>query len=68
MIEFFKSNWKILFSGVGTAILVAILGYALQQRRRNRGPSSLEQSVKSGSGSQVVQAGRDAKAGNFKKK
>lgn len=67
MLEFLKSNWQILFSGVGTAILVAILGYVLRQRR-DKSSKSIEQNVKAGNGSQVVQAGRDAKVGKFNSK
>jgi putative exporter of polyketide antibiotics len=67
MLDFIKNNWKILFSGIGTAIVVAILGYLLRQRRRN-GSKSITQNAKTGNSSQVVQAGRDAKVGKFDSK
>jgi LPXTG-motif cell wall-anchored protein len=67
MLDFIKDNWEILFSGIGTAVVVAILGYLLRRRRRN-GSKSIAQKAKTGNGSQVVQAGRDAKVGKFNSK
>ena len=67
MLDFIKDNWEILFSGIGTAIVVAIIGYLLRQRRRNSS-NSITQNAKTGNGSQVVQAGRDAKIGEFNSK
>ena len=67
MLDFIKDNWEILFSGIGTGIVVAILSYLLRQRRRN-GSKSITQNAKTGNGSQVVQAGRDAKVGESNSK
>ena len=67
MLDFIKDNWEILFSGIGTAIVVAILGYLLRQRRRNNS-KSISQNAKTGNGSQIVQAGRDGKVGKFNSK
>ena len=65
MIDFLKANWQIVFSGIGTAVVAAALAYLLRQRKR-KDTKTLQQNAKAAKGSQIVQAGRDAKVGDFK--
>lgn len=65
MIEFIETNWAIVFSGVGTAVVVAVLTHFL--RRRNvKNSITLKQNAQAGQGSKIVQAGRDASVGSHK--
>lgn len=55
------SNWELLFGGVGTAVVVAILGFVLKKRQRTHEDKSVgvSQSIKAGDNSKVTQVGRD---------
>jgi len=63
MFSFVISNWQIVFSGVGTAIVAALLAFLIKRRSKVR--NIPHQRSTSGAGSQVVQAGRDARVGDF---
>lgn len=65
MIDFIKANWQIVFGGVGTAVVAAVLAYIFQQRK-GKDAKALHQDAKAAQGSQIVQAGRDANVGNPK--
>ncbi|MDB5811029.1 MAG: hypothetical protein JWN94_3151 [Betaproteobacteria bacterium] len=65
MIDFLKENWEIVFSGLGTAVIAALLAYFSRQRK-GADAKSLHQDAKAGKGSQIVQVGGDANVGNFR--
>lgn len=67
MSDFLQENWKIVFSGIGTAVVAAVIAYLLRQRKQTSS-NSVEQKASAGANSQVVQAGRDAKVGDFGQK
>jgi hypothetical protein len=64
MVEFIRNHWEVIFGGIGTAIIVFLLG--LFGRRKSSGKP--EQSANAGTNSQIVQAGRDVTSTNLKKK
>jgi len=65
MIDFIRTNWAIVFSGVGTAVVAAVLAHLLR-RRNEKNSITLNQNAKAGQGSKIVQAGRDANVGSHK--
>jgi hypothetical protein len=69
IIEFVKQNWATIFSGIGTAIVVAIIEGLRRSKNRhikneNLNRHTVKQSAKAGDGSKVIQAGRDANIGS----
>ena len=60
MLDFIKNHWQVIFSGIGTAIVAAVLGLAL----RRKAAASRSQTAKAGKSSQIVQAGRNATVGS----
>lgn len=50
-------NWEVIFGGVGTAVVVAVLGVILKKRKPAQDASS--QTIESGDNSTNIQVGRD---------
>lgn len=65
--DFIFENWGTIFSGIGTAVVVALVTWILNKRKKT-GAGQNEQSASAGAGSQIVQAGRDAHVENFNSK
>ena len=67
MLDFVRENWEVIFGGVGTAIVAAILGVVFKSRRAREKPKQVGPSLSATAGnhSQIVQAGRDAKVGEY---
>lgn len=63
MLSFIRDHWQIIFSGIGTAIVAAALAVGLRRSEKKAGANG--QSARAGAKSQIVQAGHDAKVGNF---
>ena len=64
-----SENWEVIFSGVGTAILVFLLGIAWKIKcKRKPKDTGDTQSALAGQNSQIIQAGRDASGGDITKK
>ena len=65
--EFLQENWHLLFGGVGTAIVAALVGAVLKSRgdakgRQNQSTKPTHnQSARADSEAVIVQAGRDAR-------
>jgi hypothetical protein len=57
MLDFIRNHWAIIFSGIGTTIVAAVLTVVLKRPK--------EPNARAGDGSQIVQAGRDSKVGDF---
>lgn len=54
-----SANWQILFGGVGTAVVAAVLGYVLRKRKAE--PEAPSQNLEAGDHSKNIQVGRDYK-------
>jgi len=65
--QFVIDNWQVIFSGAGTALLVALVGWLFKRKAKNN-PSKVANKAKAGANSQIIQAGRDAKPENFETK
>lgn len=68
MMQLLAENWKLLFGGVGTALVAALAGAwaksLFEKKSRNSGSqTSVVQKVKSGRESTIVQGGRDVSIG-----
>lgn len=62
--DFIANNWQVIFGGVGTAIVAALLARVLSRRNQQEKENGAPQAT-AGEGSQITQAGRDATVGNF---
>ncbi len=60
MTNFIQNNWAVIFSGIGTAVIAAIIGALIRWKQKSSSGRKFSQSAKSGQNSQVVQGGRDA--------
>jgi hypothetical protein len=63
--KFIADNWQLVFGGLGTAVVAAIVGawaksYFDTKAKSGATKDRPEQQIRSGSGSVNVQAGRDA--------
>jgi hypothetical protein len=65
--DFIAKNWQLIFGGLGTAVIAAVVGawakaYFEKPKpaKKNEGPA---QSIRSGSNSVNVQSGRDMNVG-----
>lgn len=54
-----SANWQVLFGGVGTAVVAAVLGYMLRKRKAE--PEAPPQNLEAGDHSNNIQVGRDYK-------
>lgn len=61
---FIVDTWEVIFGGVGTAVVAALLAWYLR-RPKSADEDMKKQEAKAGAHSQVVQAGRDANVGDF---
>lgn len=64
MLNFILENWQIIFGGIGTAAVAAGLGWLLRKRAKEAA-QKINQHASSGTGSQIIQAGRDVSVGGF---
>lgn len=70
--KFLSDNWQLVFGGVGTAVVAAVVG-AWAKAWFDKKPKSAPlksrgvQNISSGSNSVNVQAGRDANVGDARK-
>ena len=62
--QFFMDNWQVIFSGFGTALLVALGGWLFGRKAKNKA-SKVTNKASAGAGSQIIQAGRDTKSRDF---
>ena len=62
--QFAMDNWQVIFSGIGTAAMVALGGWLFRRKAKNKS-SNVENKASAGDGSQIIQAGRDVKPGDF---
>jgi hypothetical protein len=72
--KFLTDNWQLVFGGVGTAIVAAIVGAWAKSyfdKKSNKATAKTKtgtsQQIRSGSGATNVQAGRDATVGGPRK-
>lgn len=69
--QFFLDNWQLIFGGLGTAVVAAVVGawaksyFEKRQKSPNDSPKRGQQ-IRSGANSTNVQAGRDANVGTTK--
>ena len=66
--KFITDNWQLVFGGLGTAVIAAVVGAWAKSYFDKKPSPKTSQQIRSGSGSTNVQAGRDANVGNHKKK
>lgn len=70
LLGFLKANWEVIFSGIGTAIVVALISIWFKSfKTKNKNKETLpNQTVEAGNNSQIVQGGRDVSVGSYNNK
>lgn len=62
--DFLVDNWEVIFSGFGTAVVAAVLAMIFKKLSSGT-ENTKDQEANAGTGSQIIQAGRDANVGDF---
>ena len=68
IIEFVQTNWTTIFSGIGTTILIGILGYIFKKMKKNKKSEidkNVSQSINAGNNSNIIQSADSVTIDNF---